>query len=139
MATATACRVLSALSATVFIAIHGAEVNNNLDDKIPTYVAKAVIRSDLSRASLEIFIDASSSRDQTALTNISGLKPQIATAGAAALSKRMRILFGWFLRLPDGGLYTVLCFFLANLEDIFLPPKKALAQSISRHSPKLGS
>jgi hypothetical protein len=118
--TATALFVSSrAIAAAVFTAIYAAAFQTRLKDKLPAYIAKAVVQAGLPLTSVPAFIEALATGDVAALPKIPGVTSAIIAAGITALKQAfadsVRVVF--IIAAPFGVVACIACLFLGDLKS----------------------
>lgn len=118
IATATAVTTSSrAVAATVFTAIYAAAFSSRIGSKLPDYISTAAIRAGLPTTSLKAFVGAFLSKDQSALTQITGITPAVITAAVVAskqaFADSVRVVY--IIAVPFGCVACILCLFLGDM------------------------
>lgn len=121
IATATAVTTSArAVAATVFTAIFSAALSTRLDKYIPAYVPRAALGAGLPSSSVPAFISALTGTNPAAVSQIPGVTPAIAAAGAAALKHAFAdgIRVVYLIAIPFGALACVACLYLGDLRKV---------------------
>jgi hypothetical protein len=121
IATATAVTTASrAVAATVFTAIYAAAFSTRLNDKLPNYVAAAAAGAGLPETSLQAFVGAMLTQDESALSQIAGVTPSIIGAAAAAVKQAFAdsIRVVYLIAIPFGVIACIACCFLGDLRSV---------------------
>ncbi|EME87562.1 uncharacterized protein MYCFIDRAFT_201173 [Pseudocercospora fijiensis CIRAD86] len=107
-----------AVAATVFTAIYTSVVTARAKNYTRRYVGTAVEEAGLPRSGVGPFIAALTSRNSTALANVSGANENVIRAGEAALqhaqADSMRAV--WIIAAAFGGLACVVCWFMGDIK-----------------------
>ncbi|KAL7003904.1 hypothetical protein EMMF5_006555 [Cystobasidiomycetes sp. EMM_F5] len=140
IATATAVVTSSpAVAASAFTAVYGAALTNQLNVKLPEYVASAAVAAGLPPSSLPAFVPAFLGKQST--NNIPGASIQVLLASASgllqALADSFRIVY--IIAVPFGVVALVLCFFIGDTAATMHYGVDAPLEDLHRHGHSTGS